>query len=65
MPDDLLLKFDEVQLLQSVNEIISYPEALTLCEECNEEIVNTREEIIEDRVLCITCADDAYNRTAS
>ncbi|HET6442962.1 MAG TPA: FmdE family protein [candidate division Zixibacteria bacterium] len=64
MADDLLLKYEEVQLLQSVEEIISYPEALALCDECGEEIFNAREEILEDRLLCLTCAGYAYYRIA-
>jgi formylmethanofuran dehydrogenase subunit E len=60
IPDDLLMNFNEVRLVQSIENILSTPEAYAVCDLCGEEVFNAREFVKEDLRLCGTCAGDAY-----
>jgi formylmethanofuran dehydrogenase subunit E len=63
IPDQELLRVEEVALQQTVQEIISRPGARAICESCGEEIINERELIVDERVLCRTCAAGGYYHT--
>lgn len=63
IPDQELLRVEEVVLEQTVQEIISRPGARAICESCGEEIINEREVVVDERVLCRTCAAGGYYHT--
>lgn len=60
IPDSQLFSVQEVELVRSIEEILSKPEAHALCEMCGEEIVNAREIYRDNQVLCRTCAGETY-----
>lgn len=60
MPDDQLLKIQQVRIKQSVSEIVSDPEARAICERCGEEIINEREVLLNSEILCLDCAGGSY-----
>ncbi|MBI5567974.1 MAG: TraR/DksA C4-type zinc finger protein [Chloroflexi bacterium] len=62
MPDDELLVVQAVQLIASLQSIISTPEARTTCAVCGEEIFNEREVVRGGVVLCKSCAGERYYR---
>jgi formylmethanofuran dehydrogenase subunit E len=62
MPDDELLAVQAVQLIASLQSIISTPEARTICAICGEEIFNEREVMREGKVMCKSCAGERYYR---
>jgi formylmethanofuran dehydrogenase subunit E len=51
-----LLHVQEVRLTLSLERIISKPGLRARCEECDEEVMNEREVLVEGRVLCKGCA---------
>lgn len=64
MPDEELLSVQEVQLLASIDSIISRPDVRATCQVCGEEIINERE-IVRDRItLCKHCAGQSYYRAS-
>ena len=60
MPDDELLTAQDVQLIASLQSIISTPEARASCAVCGEEIFNEREVVRDGVVLCKGCAGNTY-----
>lgn len=60
MPDDELLLTQPVTLTLDLEKIISRPGVRTECEDCGEEIMNEREVIYEEMVLCRACAGEKY-----
>lgn len=60
IPDESLLVVQSVRLKQSIEEIVSKPGARAKCHECGEEIINEREVVVGERVLCRSCAGDRY-----
>ncbi len=62
IPDDELLTVQDVQLIASIQSIISTPEAKTTCGVCGEEIFNEREVIRDGVVVCRSCAGERYYR---
>jgi formylmethanofuran dehydrogenase subunit E len=64
IPDEALLVVQEVRLTQSLAAILSKPEARACCARCGEEILNEREVVQGDRVLCRHCAGDHYYELA-
>lgn len=62
IPDEDLVHVEEVSLLQSVEEILSRPGARAICDCCGEEIINEREVLRADAVLCRNCAGEGYYR---
>ena len=58
--DQELIVVRDVTLTQSIAEILSKPDARTVCEECREEIINEREVVRAGRTLCRHCAGDHY-----
>ena len=60
MPEAELLRFQEVRLQPTLEELISQPLARVLCERCGEEIFNEREVSVNGTLLCSTCAQAGY-----
>lgn len=60
MPSGELFVARPVLLTLSLERLISRPGLRTTCEQCGEEIINEREVIVEDRVLCQACAGQGY-----
>lgn len=60
MPDEELLTLQPVELTPGVAEIVSRPGVRVDCAMCGEEIINEREVVLPDRVLCQTCAWGGY-----
>ncbi len=65
MPDEELLTLQEVTLNTSIEEIVSRPIVRVDCDACGEEIINEREVVMGDRVLCRSCAGAGYYRARS
>jgi formylmethanofuran dehydrogenase subunit E len=62
LPDDELLAVQDVQLIASLQSIISTPEARANCAVCGEEIFNEREVVRDGVVMCKRCAGPGYYR---
>lgn len=60
IPDEELIVVREVTLTQTIEEILSRPNARAICEVCGEEIINEREVVRDGRTLCRYCAGDRY-----
>ena len=60
MPDSELLRIQEVALNPTLEELISKPIVRVNCDYCGEEIINEREVIVNNAILCRTCANDGY-----
>ena len=60
IPDEQLFSWQPVELLTSIEEIFSKPGVRTACQVCGEEIINEREIVRGDQVLCRGCAGFAY-----
>jgi formylmethanofuran dehydrogenase subunit E len=64
MPQEALFAAQQVVLNPPLAELVSCPEARTACSHCGEEIINEREVVREDAVLCRTCAGAGYYSSA-
>lgn len=62
IPDEFLVVVREVTLTQTIEEILSRPDARALCAVCGEEIINEREVVRDGRTLCRHCAADPGDR---
>ncbi len=62
MPDAEMFTFKDVQLITSVEAIVSRPGIRVNCDICGEEIMNEREVHREGLTLCRVCAGNAYYR---
>lgn len=62
MPDTELLSWQRVELLMSIDWIISRPGVRVNCDGCGEEIINEREIQRFGVTLCRGCAGDSYFR---
>ncbi len=60
MPDEEMLAFQDITLSTPIGQILSRPGYRVLCDECSEEIINQREVILQERVLCAACAGHGY-----
>lgn len=60
MPDDLLFGIQSVALTQPIAQIISRAGVRINCDVCGEEIINEREVIWDDVVLCRSCGGQGY-----
>ena len=60
MPDELLFRWQWVQLSVPVKQIIGQPGKRVACEACDEEIINQREVMHEGTTLCRSCAGKSY-----
>lgn len=64
MPDELLLTWQEVELVQPLAAILSTPGARRTCAWCGEEIINEREVAVDGAYVCRPCAGAHYYRPA-
>ncbi len=62
MPDEELFSFQHVELEIPPLQIISHQYRRVLCAHCGEEVINEREVVVEDKILCQTCAYGGYYR---
>lgn len=60
MPDEVMFKVLQVELSVPISEVLSRPGRMTICEVCREEIINGREVIHHDMVLCQACVGNPY-----
>ena len=60
IPNEELFKVHAVKLNVSLAEIISKPGRKTECTHCGEEVINGREVVNNDVILCRACAGDRY-----
>ena len=60
MPLDELFFTEEVILHTPIEEIVSRPGIRTNCHACGEEIINQREVLRDNRMLCRACAGQTY-----
>lgn len=65
IPAQELFVFQFVSLTASLDSIISRPNAKTSCEVCGEEIINGREIVNKNMILCRACAGDGYYRCSA
>ena len=56
MSDEALFQVKEVELTESLADIISSPDKRVVCDDCGEEIFNEREVELKGRLLCRPCA---------
>lgn len=56
LPDDQLFRFEWVTVQLDPSELPGYRGERTLCEQCGEGINFARFEVVEGRVLCLSCA---------
>ena len=62
MPDEEMFTFTEVELLTSIEKIVSRPGMRIICGVCGEEIMNDRGILHEGVIICNTCAKMGYYR---
>lgn len=60
MPDEVLFKILQVRLSVPTAEVLGRAGVKTICEVCEEEIINRREVVYEGVVLCQACAEVPY-----
>lgn len=60
MPDEELLKLEQVKLSRPVGAIVSRAGVRVTCASCSEEVINEREVRRGGAVLCQSCAGPAY-----
>lgn len=60
IPDELLFRWQCVELTISVKRIIGQAGRRVTCEICGEEIINQREVIRGGTILCKSCAGESY-----
>ena len=62
IPDELLFHWQWVELTVPVRQIVGQAGRRAACEICGEEIINQREVVCGEAVLCKSCAGKAYFR---
>ena len=65
MPEEELLRLEPVKLSRPVGSIISKAGVRVDCANCGEEIINEREVIKDDLILCQSCAGETYYQKLS
>jgi formylmethanofuran dehydrogenase subunit E len=60
MPDEELFSFETVSLQPTIKEIVSRPGVRVKCSQCGEEIINDRQMLVREHLLCRTCAGSSY-----
>lgn len=60
MPEEELLKLEEVQMEVPENDIPGFPKQKAVCSKCGERIMDGRDITVDGEVLCKACANDAY-----
>ena len=62
IPDELLLHGQRVELTVPAKQIVGQAGKRVTCEICGEEIINQREVIREETVMCKSCIGESYFR---
>lgn len=62
IPDDELVRVQEVSIVQPLEKILSSPDARVVCDVCGEEIINEREIAAGGVTRCRSCAGHGYYR---
>ena len=65
MPEQELLRAQEVRLVFSLARLLSKPGYRVACRACGEEILNEREVLREGMTLCRACAGESYYQALS
>ncbi len=60
MPDQELLRCQDVLLNPPLEQLLSKPGLRVNCDYCGEEIINERQVVVDGAVVCHTCAGDNY-----
>jgi len=62
MPDVELFDLYQVALITPVKDLVSRPGVRVNCDLCGEEIINQRQKICGDQILCLPCTGSTYYR---
>lgn len=65
MSDTDLLEVQQVELSIPLEKLLSKPGCKVICTACGEEIINEREVVLEEVILCRGCAGQSYYRLRS
>ncbi len=65
IPDEALIKVEEVEMNLNANDLPGKPEKIKECQQCGELIFDGREVNHNGRVLCRACAEGAYYKPKS
>jgi formylmethanofuran dehydrogenase subunit E len=60
MPESELFHMQPVILQPALETLISKPGLRVNCDHCGEEIINERQVVVHDAVLCRACAGEGY-----
>ena len=60
MPDEELLRFEEVKVDDSAEDMPGSPISRVICENCGDTVVDMREVVIDGVTLCRPCARGGY-----
>mgnify|MGYP000958283300 FL=1 len=63
MPEEELLKLEEVQMEVPENDIPGFPKQKAVCSKCGERIMDGRDVIVDGNVLCKACAKGPYYKS--
>lgn len=58
--DEDLFKIEQIRVHISENDLPGRPRAVSVCQQCGEQITDGREVEVENRTLCRNCAYDSY-----
>jgi formylmethanofuran dehydrogenase subunit E len=65
IPEDEILKIEQVTVEISDNDIPGFPRHKTVCSSCGEQIMDSREVIHKGNVMCKNCANGSYYRVVN
>jgi formylmethanofuran dehydrogenase subunit E len=60
IPDELLFRWQCVELTIPVKQIVGQAGTRVTCEICGEEVINQREKVSHGKVLCRSCSGESY-----
>lgn len=60
IPDELLFSEQLVVLNKNLGQLLGQPGVRTECQQCGEEIMNSREVTVRGQALCLSCAGESY-----
>jgi formylmethanofuran dehydrogenase subunit E len=63
IPEEELLKLEEVQMEVPENDIPGFPKQKAVCSKCGERIMDGRDITVDGEVLCKACANDPYYKS--
>lgn len=59
-PEGEILKIEKVRIDIPENDIPGFPRGQTVCSRCGERVMDHREDIVNNHVLCRNCANESY-----